>query len=73
MNNPKTGDLVYIIDPDGDEPIMMGFGLVVGETKMHESAPGLGWKPTTPVLWNGSVQYLDKPYWMLEVIVEAPQ
>ncbi len=71
MNNPKTGDLVYIIDPDGDEPIMMGVGLVVGETKKHDNAPGLAWKISTPVLWDGRVQYLDKPCWMLEVISAA--
>ena len=37
MNNPKTGDLVYIIDPNGKEPIMMGHGLVVGETRSYGS------------------------------------
>ena len=71
IHKPKTGDMVYIIDPDGEEPIMMGVGLVVGETKKHEHAPGLAWKTTTPVLWDGRVQYLDKPYWMLEVISRA--
>ena len=64
MNNPKTGDLVYIIDPDGDEPIMMGVGLVVGETKKHEHAPGLAWKISTPVLWDdrdGSISSTTYP------------
>jgi len=72
INKPKTGDLVYIIDPEGDEPIMMGIGLVVGETKKHEHAPGVTWKISTPVLWNGRVEYLDKPSWMLEVLSAAP-
>jgi len=71
MNKPKTGDLVYIIDPVGDEPIMMGIGLVVGETRKHEHAPGVTWKTSTPVLWNGRVEYLDKPSWMLEVLSAA--
>jgi len=71
MNNPKTGDLVYIIDPAGEEPIMMGIGLIAGETKKHEHAPGLAWKSTTPVLWDGRIQYLDKPYWMFEVISKS--
>ena len=70
-SDPKAGDLVYIIDPVGEEPIKMGVGLVVGETKMYDSAPGLDWKPSTPVLWDGRVCYLDKPYWMLEVISAA--
>tara|TARA_Y100000034_G_scaffold115691_1_gene153153 strand:+ start:360 stop:578 length:219 start_codon:yes stop_codon:yes gene_type:complete len=71
MNNPETGDLVYIIDPKGEEPTMMGVGLIVGETKVHESAPGLGWQPTTPVLWDGRVAYLDESHWMFEVIKKA--
>ena len=71
MNDPKPGDLVYIIDPVGDEPIKMGVGLFVGETKMREHAPGMGWKPSTPVLWDGKVFYLDEPYWMLEVLSRA--
>ena len=71
MNNPKTGDLVYIIDPAGEEPILMGIVLIAGETKKHEHAPGLAWKSTTPVLWDGRIQYLDKPCWMFEVISKS--
>lgn len=70
-DNPETGDLVYIIDPNGEEPTMMGVGLIVGETKVYEHAPGMDWKPTTPVLWDGRVAYLDEPYWMFEVIKKA--
>ena len=63
----KTGDLVYIIDPNNKEPIKMGIGLVVGETKINMESHNT-WSPSTPVLWEGCVQYLDEPYWMLQVI-----
>tara|TARA_R110002074_G_scaffold148580_1_gene300081 strand:+ start:1580 stop:1804 length:225 start_codon:yes stop_codon:yes gene_type:complete len=72
MNNPKTGDLVFIIDPDGEEPIKMGVGLVVGEAKKHVFEHARWpWKTAMPVLWGGRVEYLDIREWMFEVISEA--
>ena len=71
MNQVKAGDLVYIIDPNGKEPFKMGIGVVVGETKVHDHGPSRDWKPTTPVLWDGKVCYLDEPCWMLEVLSRA--
>ena len=65
IHETQPGDLVYIIDPDGAEPIKMGVGLVVGETKIY---PEYARSPSTPVLWDGRVEYLDKPYWILQVI-----
>ena len=70
MNDPKTGDLVYIIDPDGEEPIKMGYGLVVGETKSYGTDPIY---TSTPVMWNGKVEYLGTHEWMLEVISPSHQ
>ena len=67
MNNPKTGDLVYIIDPNNKEPYKMGIGLVVGETKSYGSDSRFR---STPVLWDGKVEYLGTNIWMLEVIKE---
>ena len=67
IHNPKSGDLVYIIDPNNKEPIKMGIGLVVGETKIHLDSHN-HWTRSTPVLGNGKVEYLDKPHWILEVI-----
>lgn len=64
MANVIPGDLVYIIDPSGDEPYKMGIGLVIGETKKH----GTDWIRSTPVLWNGKVEYLDAEDWMFEII-----
>tara|TARA_R100000808_G_C2141601_1_gene149423 strand:- start:1811 stop:2032 length:222 start_codon:yes stop_codon:yes gene_type:complete len=70
-SKPKIGDLVYIIDPNNKEPIKMGIGLVVGETESYY-LNNIALGPTTPVLWEGQVEYLDEPYWMLEVISKAP-
>ena len=69
MNNPKTGDLVYIIDPHGKEPIVMGHGLVVGKTKSYGSDSKF--KSTPVLLGNGRVEYLGTNLWMLEVISSA--
>ncbi len=69
MNNPKTGDLVYIIDPNGKEPIVMGHGLVVGETKSYGSDSKF--KSTPVLLTNGKIEYLGTNIWMLEVISGA--
>ena len=71
MNDPKTGDLVYIIDPDGDEPTMMGIGLIIGEAKKYMHAPGTPWKTSIPILWNGRVEHLETREWMFEVISAA--
>ena len=71
INTPLPGDLVYIIDPDGVEPIKMGIGLVVGPTKIYSTSSNK-YTSTTPVLWDGTIQYLDKPYWMFEVIARNP-
>ena len=38
MNNPKTGDLVYIIDPNNKEPFKMGIGLVIVVSRDHVDA-----------------------------------
>ena len=72
MNKAKTGDLVYIIDPNNHEPIMMGVGLVVGETKSYGDYGTMSPSASTPVLWNGKVEYLSAWDWMLEVINESP-
>jgi hypothetical protein len=68
---PRIGDLVYIIDPGYPEPIKMGMGLVVGDTKIWPESH----KQThsTPVLWDRAIHYLDKPYWLLEVVQRAIQ
>jgi len=72
IHKPQTGDLVYIIDPDGIEPIKMGIGLVLGDTKIYLESHNQ-WTRSTPVLWDGVIHYLDRPYWILEVFRKAVQ
>lgn len=70
IHDPQKGDLVYIIDPDYPEPIMMGIGLVMGETRIYKESLNIN-TSSTPVWWEGRIHYFDKPYWMLEVLNRA--
>ena len=63
--------LFGVAEDHDSNPIKMGIGLVVGETESYY-LNNIALGPTTPVLWEGQVEYLDEPYWMLEVISKAP-